>query len=497
MEPITSPQNTLTQDTSTQNFDVIIVGAGLSGIGAAHYIQERCPNRSYTILEMRDSIGGTWDLFRYPGIRSDSDMYTLGYAFRPWKESKAIADGPSILKYIKDTAKDEGIDQKIQYKRKVIAADWSSEQQQWNIQVENIETGEVLMLACNFLFMCSGYYNYKEGYMPNFEGVEDYQGELVHPQKWPEDLDYSDKKIIVIGSGATAVTLVPELAKKANHVIMLQRSPTYIISKPSLDFFASIFKRILPNKVAYSFNRWRNVIMSLLFYKLSRSKPNFVKKLIKSGVKKALGKDYNVEKHFSPTYNPWDQRLCLVPDDDLFNAINTGKAEMVTDHIDTFTEKGIQLKSGQELEADIIVTATGLKLLLVGGMKLSVDGQLIKPSEHYMYRGMMFSDIPNMAISLGYTNASWTLKTDLTCAYVCRLLNHMHKTGAKSCTPRIDKSKVEDEPLLDFNSGYVLRALKYLPKQGTKKPWKLNQNYPLDILNIKYSSLRDEALEYK
>ena len=497
MEPITSPQNTFTKDTSTQNFDVIIVGAGLSGIGAAHYIQERCPDRSYTILEMRDSIGGTWDLFRYPGIRSDSDMYTLGYAFRPWKESKAIADGPSILKYIKDTAKDEGIDQKIQYKSKVIEANWSSAKQQWIIKKAHTDTGEVTELTCNFLFMCSGYYNYKSGYMPDFEGVTNYKGQLVHPQKWPEDLDYTDKKMIVIGSGATAVTLVPELAKKADSVVMLQRSPTYIVSKPSLDFFASIFKKVFPGKLAYSFNRWRNVIMSLLFYKLSRSKPNFTKKLIKSGIKKSLGKDYDVDKHFSPTYNPWDQRLCLVPDDDLFNAIKSGKAEMVTDHIDTFTEKGIKLKSGQELEADIVVTATGLRMLLMGGMKLCVDGERVNTSEHYMYRGMMVSDVPNLAISIGYTNASWTLKTDLTCAYVCRLLNHMSKNGFKSCTPKVDKDNIEDEPLLDFNSGYVLRALKYLPKQGSKKPWKLNQNYPLDVLNIKYSSLKDKALEYK
>lgn len=478
-------------------FDVIIVGAGLSGIGAAHYLKTRCPDRSFTVLEMRPSMGGTWDLFRYPGIRSDSDMYTLGYAFRPWKEAKAIADGPAILKYIKDTAHEDGTDQKIRYRQKVIGAHWSSEKAQWKIEAQNPESGEISRYACNFLFLCSGYYSYEEGYTPEFEGRESFKGQIIHPQKWTEDINYEGKKIIVIGSGATAVTLVPELAKKAESVVMLQRSPTYIVSKPSKDFFAGIFRKILPTKLAYSFNRWRNVLVSLLFYKLSRSKPNFVKKLIKQGVRRSLGKDYDVETHFSPGYNPWDQRLCLVPDDDLFQAIKSGKAEMVTDHINRFTEKGILLKSGKELEADIIVTATGLKMAVLSGTKFTVNGKDIHLPEHYMYRGMMISDIPNLAVSIGYTNASWTLKTDLTCAYVCRLLNHMRKTGTRSCTPRVDKNNINDEPLLDFNSGYVLRALDTLPKQGSKKPWKLNQNYPLDVLNIKYSSLKDKALEFK
>ncbi len=491
----------ISEDKSTtsnpQYFDVIIVGAGLSGIGAAHYVQDRCPDRSYAILEMRASMGGTWDLFRYPGIRSDSDMYTLGYAFRPWKEAKAIADGPAILKYIKDAAKEEGIDKKIQYNRKIIGASWSSDLAQWTIDVENTETSEILQYTCNFLFMCSGYYSYDEGYTPDFVGMGDYKGRIVHPQKWTDDIEYADKKVIVIGSGATAVTLVPELAKKAKLVTMLQRSPTYIVSKPSMDFLANLFRRMLPEKIAYSINRWRNVLMGLFFYKLSRSKPNFVRKLIVKGVSNALGKDYDVATHFTPSYNPWDQRLCMVPDDDLFAAIKSGKAEMVTDQIETFTEKGIRLKSGQELEADMVVTATGLRLKVLNGMKFSIDNKPVHLPDHYMYRGMMISDIPNFAISIGYTNASWTLKTDLTCTYVCRLLNRMRKTKTKSCTPRVTRETMQDEPLLDFNSGYVLRALDSLPKQGSKKPWKLNQNYPLDTMTIKYSSLKDKVLEYR
>ncbi|MEO1651934.1 MAG: NAD(P)/FAD-dependent oxidoreductase [Bacteroidota bacterium] len=496
METQVSSQSPAMEPDNLQYFDVIIVGAGLSGIGAAHYIQKRCPNKSYALLEMRSSMGGTWDLFRYPGIRSDSDMYTLGYAFRPWKEAKAIADGPSILKYIKDTASDEGIDKNIQYQRKVIDAAWDSKEAKWFITTENPETQEKNQYACNFLFMCSGYYSYKEGYTPDFKGTQDFKGTIVHPQKWPEDLNYDQQKVIVIGSGATAVTLVPEMAKRAEKVTMLQRSPTYIVAKPSRDFFANIFRKTLPSKLAYSINRWRNVLMGLLFYKLSRSRPNFVKGLIKKGVRKSLGKDYDVDTHFNPKYNPWDQRLCLVPDEDLFAAIKAGKADVVTDHIDHFTEKGIRLKSGQELEADLVVTATGLKLSVLDGMTLRVDGKEVHYPDHFMYRGMLISDIPNLAISIGYTNASWTLKTDLTCEYVCRLINEMDKTNTKSITPRI-KEDINEEPLLDFNSGYVLRSINQLPRQGHKKPWKLNQNYPLDVLNIKYSSLKDKALEFK
>lgn len=478
-------------------FDVLIIGAGLSGIGAAHFIQTRCPNRTYAILEMRDTIGGTWDLFRYPGIRSDSDMYTLGYSFRPWKEAKAIADGASILNYIRETAREEKIEEKIQFHREVKSASWSSQQARWTLKVRNPQSGEILSYACNFLLMCSGYYNYNEGYTPAFRGTEHFKGVIIHPQKWPKDLDYQDKKVIVIGSGATAVTLVPAMAEKAASVIMLQRSPTYIVSMPAKDWLGNILRRLLPSKWSYGLNRWRNLLSSLAFYKLSRSKPNFTKNLIKKGVKKALGKNYDVDTHFSPDYKPWDQRLCLVPDGDLFEAINSGKVEMVTDHIESFTPQGLRLKSGKELEADIVVTATGLQIKLIGGMTLQVDGQDIHLPNHYMYRGLMLSGVPNLAAALGYTNASWTLKTDLSCAYVCRLLNHMDKHGLKSCTPQVDKNNISDEPIIDFNSGYVLRALHEAPKQGSVKPWKLHQNYPLDIINFKYSSLNSKELEFK
>lgn len=489
--------------TQKNHFDVLIIGAGLSGIGAAHYIQTRCPDRSYAILEMRDAIGGTWDLFRYPGIRSDSDMYTLGYAFRPWKEAKAIADGSSILNYIRQTAIDEEIDKKIQFNRRLVLANWDSQEKVWNIETVSTNkatrTDETIHYSCNFLLMCSGYYNYDEGYTPDFEGFDDFEGRIVHPQKWTSDIEYQNKKVVVIGSGATAVTLVPELAKKAKLVTMLQRSPTYIISQPSKDKIADFFRKIFPSKIAYEFNRWKNVLFNLFFYKLAIKNPNFVKKYIKTQTRKTLGKNYDVDTHFTPKYDPWQQRLCLVPDNDLFDSIKQKKAEIITDTIEKFTKKGILLTSGKELETDLIVTATGLKLDIMSGMTLKKDNKKLELPNHYMYRGMMFSDIPNMAICVGYTNASWTLKTDLTCVYVCRLLNHMKKNNFEVCTPHLTQELEDtfsDEPILDFNSSYVLRSIDALPKQGSKIPWKLNQNYPLDIMTIKYSSLKDEALQY-
>ncbi|MCR9287910.1 MAG: NAD(P)/FAD-dependent oxidoreductase [Bacteroidetes bacterium] len=477
--------------------DVLIVGAGLSGIGAAHHIQTKCPDRTYAILEARPTMGGTWDLFRYPGIRSDSDMYTLGYAFRPWKEQKAIADGPSILNYIKETAESDGSDQKIRYNHKVKNATWSSKTAQWTVEVEQIDSGEMIEIACNFLFMCSGYYRYEAGFTPDFKGREDFEGRIVHPQKWTSDINYEDKKVVVIGSGATAVTLVPELAKKAKLVTMLQRSPTYIMNAPSIDPIASFLRKILPNKLAYFLSRWKNILMGILFYKVARSKPNFTSKLLKAGVKKAVSKEIDINKHFTPKYKPWDQRLCLVPDSDLFEAINKGKATIVTDHIEKFTKEGIQLESGEHLEADIIVTATGLKMQLLGNMELTVDEKPINYGDLYAYRGMMFNDVPNMAMAFGYTNASWTLKSDLTCEYVCRLLNHMKATGTKVVTPRQNDPNFEEEPIIDFNSGYVLRELDKLPKQGTKRPWKVFQNYLLDVFNFRFSKLEDGFLEFK
>lgn len=477
--------------------DVIIVGAGLSGVGAAHYIQDRCPERSYTILEARSAMGGTWDLFRYPGIRSDSDMFTLGYAHRPWRDPKAIADGPSILKYIQDLAEEEGIDKNIQYNFKVKSASWSSENAQWTVATEQTETKEIVQFTCNFLFMCSGYYSYDAGYTPDFKNLDQYKGNFVHPQEWTENIEYAGKKVIVIGSGATAITLVPELAKEAEKVVMLQRSPTYLISKPSEDKVANFLRRWLPAKMAYFLIRWRNILLGILFFNLSRSKPNFMKKLFIAGIKKELGPDYDVSKHFTPTYNPWDQRVCLVTNSDLFAAIKEDKVEMVTDHIEAFTEKGIKLKSGAELKADLIVSATGLQLKFMAGMEITVDNQKISPPDLLAYRGMMFNNVPNLAMSTGYTNASWTLKTDLTCEYVCRLLNHMKKTGTKQCIARTNGEPMEKEPLLDFNSGYVLRSIDNFPKQGSKHPWKLHQNYAKDIFNFRYSSLKDKVLEFK
>ncbi len=479
-----------------EHFDVIIVGAGLSGIGAAHHILKKCPGKSFVILEGRGAIGGTWDLFRYPGIRSDSDMYTLGYSFKPWEAAEAIADGPAILSYIKETARDDGVDDKIQFHHKVKHALWSSEQNQWTLTIENSDDHSTSSLSCNFLFMCSGYYNYEEGYTPEFEGIDAYGGQIVHPQKWPEELVYSGKKVVVIGSGATAVTLVPELAKKASEVIMLQRSPTYILSAPQKDMIANFLKKWLPSKVAYILARWKNIIFTIIFFKLCQVWPRGIKNWLMKGVRKELGEDYDVEKHFGPRYDPWDERLCLVPDSDLFKSINEGKSKVITDHIVKFDKEGIVLESGKKLTADIIVTATGLNLQFMGGMTLEVDGEPMLSQDLYCYRGMMYSNIPNLAQAFGYTNASWTLKCDLTCEYVCRILNYMDSHGLKKVTPRVIE-KLEETPFLDLKSNYIKRSEDILPKQGAKRPWRLYQNYFLDIFNFRFSSLKDKYLEYR
>ena len=478
-----------------EHFDVIVVGAGLSGIGAAYHVQRDCPRKSYVILEGRDAIGGTWDLFRYPGIRSDSDMYTLGYAFKPWREAKAIADGPSIRKYVRETAAENGIDKNIRYRHMVKRASWSSETARWTVEAETGAEKRVVTFTCNFLFMCSGYYSYASGHDPVFPGRESFTGEIVHPQFWPENLDYKNKKVVVIGSGATAVTLVPEMAKDAAHVTMLQRSPTYVVSAPAEDALANWLRARLPARLAYAMVRWRNVLFGMYFFNLSRKKPEKVKQYLLKLVTNELGPDYDVKTHFTPRYNPWDQRLCLVPDSDLFQSIKTGKASVVTDTIDTFTPKGIRLKSGKELEADIIVTATGLKLELLGGMQVVVDGVAKNLARAMSYKGMMYSDVPNLASAFGYTNASWTLKCDLTCEYVCRLLNHMDTKAMPIATPLRDAS-VAEAPWLDFSSGYVQRALEILPRQGTEKPWKLYQNYALDLVTLRYGKIEDGTLKF-
>ncbi len=479
-----------------EHFDVLVVGAGLSGIGAGYHLQTHCPDRSYAILEGRERMGGTWDLFRYPGIRSDSDMYTLGYAFRPWEEAKAIADGPSILKYVQDTARDHGIANKIRYGHRVKRAAWSSGDARWTICVERGESNEIVQFSCNFLFMCSGYYRYDQGYTPEFTGMARFKGRIVHPQQWGNDVEYAGKRVLVIGSGATAVTLVPELAKTAAHVTMLQRSPTYVVARPSQDGMANWLRRWLPAKLAYGITRWKRVLLGMYFFDLCKRKPARAKALLLGGVRAWLGPAFDVAKHFTPRYNPWEQRLCLVPDGDFFKAINANRASVVTDEIETFTETGLKLSSGAEIEADLIVTATGLNLQVLGDLQLSVDGAPVDLAKTLNYKGMMFSDVPNLASSFGYTNASWTLKCDLTCEYVCRLLNHMKQHGLNQCTPRNTDPSVTGEPWIDFSSGYVQRSLALFPQQGSRAPWKLRQNYARDIMTLRYGSLDDGAMVF-
>jgi cation diffusion facilitator CzcD-associated flavoprotein CzcO len=479
---------------TSEHFDVLIVGAGLSGIGAGYHLQKNCPDRSYVILEGRDAIGGTWDLFRYPGIRSDSDMYTLGYAFKPWTEAKAIADGPSILNYVRETARENGIDQRIRFGHQVKRAAWSSDEAAWTVEAEH--GGQAVRITCSFLFLCGGYYSYEGGYTPDFAGTERFRGQIVHPQKWPEGLDYAGKKVVVIGSGATAVTLAPEMAKQAAHVTMLQRSPTYMASRPAEDAFANKLREKLPAKLAYSIIRWRNVLFGMYFYNVARKKPEAVKARLIEMVRQQLGPDYDVGTHFTPRYNPWDQRLCLVPDNDMFEAIKRGATSVVTDEIETFTETGLKLKSGAELEADVVVTATGLNLQVMNGVEFTVDGQKLEPARTLSYKGMMYRDVPNLASSFGYTNASWTLKCDLTCEYVCRLLNHMKRTGTTMCVPRNSDPTITEEPWLDFSSGYVQRTIDKFPKQGSKAPWKLHQNYALDLMNLRFSKVEDGVMTF-
>ena len=477
-----------------EHLDVLIVGAGLSGIGAGYHLQTRCPRRSYAILEGRDSIGGTWDLFRYPGIRSDSDMYTLGYSFRPWKEAKAIADGPSILRYVRDTASEHGIDRRIRYGHQVKRASWSSRDSRWTVEAER--GGELVRLTCEFLFLCGGYYKYSEGHTPEFPGMARFAGRIVHPQKWTGDIAYEGKRVIVIGSGATAVTLVPELAKKAAHVTMLQRSPTWVVARPSEDGMANWLRRWLPPMAAYGITRWKKVLLQQYFFNLCRRSPARARMLILGGVRAYLGRDYDVATHFTPRYNPWEQRMCLVPDADLFRAIRAKKASVVTDQIETFTENGIKLRSGTELEADLVVTATGLNLEVLSGLELTVDGTRVEPPKTFNYKGLMYSGVPNLASSFGYTNASWTLKCDLTCEYVCRLLNYMEKHGYRQCTPRNSDPTLAEEPWVDFSSGYIRRSLHLFPKQGSKAPWKLHQNYARDIMTLRFGRINDGVLDF-
>ena len=476
--------------------DVLVVGAGISGIGAGYHLQTLCPDRSYAIVEARSEIGGTWDLFRYPGVRSDSDMHTLGYSFRPWTDPKAIAAGPTILRYLRDTAREYGIDRKIRFGLRVVRADWSSRDACWTVRMRGADGGAESSIRCGFLFMCSGYYDYAAGYQPDFPGQERFAGRIVHPQQWPEDLDCAGKRVVVIGSGATAVTLVPALAEKAAHVIMLQRSPTWMVARPSIDPIATRLRRRLPLRLALLLTRWKNVLLGMYVFRLCRKDPERMRKLLLGGVRNALGPDADIATHFTPRYNPWEQRLCLVPDGDFFQAVASGRAAVVTDQIESFTETGVSLRSGAELAADVIVSATGLKLAMLGHAELNVDGRRIEASSTVNYKGLMYSGVPNLANTFGYTNASWTLKADLTAQYVCRLLNHMRKTGARQCQPPAAGPGTALLPWVDFSSGYFQRATDQLPRQGIARPWKLNQNYLSDLVAMRFGSVNDGVMQF-
>jgi monooxygenase len=475
--------------------DILIVGAGISGIDAAYHLQTALPRKTYAILEARDAIGGTWDLFRYPGVRSDSDMYTLGFPFRPWQADEAIAGGPAIWNYIRDTAAQFGIDRHIRLGHRMIRASWSSADARWTVEAQTKNRG-IVRLVCRFLYMCSGYYSYEKGFNPEFPGMNRFQGQFVHPQQWPESLDYAGKRIIVIGSGATAVTLVPALAKLAEHVTMLQRSPSYVVTRPTKDAMAIWMHRHLPEGIAAKVTKWKNVLYSITMFYLARTKPETIKDLILKGIRQQLHPDYDVKRHFTPRYNPWDQRICLVPDGDLFAAIRSGRVEVVTDTIAEVVQSGVRLSSGTTLPADIIVAATGLVVKLMGGAEILVDGVPAKFNEKMVYKGAMFSGIPNLALAFGYTNNSWTLRCDLTARFVCRLLKYMDRKGFSICVPKLPEPSVNPEPLLDFSSGYVRRADGVLPRQGQKAPWRVPQNYVKDLAAFTFGSVSDGTMNF-
>jgi cation diffusion facilitator CzcD-associated flavoprotein CzcO len=482
---------------AVEHFDVLIVGAGLSGVGAAALLHQRRPGKSYAILEGRAASGGTWDLFRYPGVRSDSDMHTLGYSFKPWTQAKAIADGPSILDYVRATAAEYDVERHVRYRHRVVRASWSSEQALWTVEAERGEAGERVRFTCNLLYMCAGYYSYRQGHAPAFANAEAFEGRVVHPQAWPDDLDYAGKRVAIIGSGATAMTLVPAMAKTAAQVTMVQRSPTYVVSRPDEDGVANLLRRLLPAKWAYGLTRWKNVALQQFFYRQTRAKPEKVKALLLAGVRKALGPDYDVETHFTPRYNPWDQRLCLVPNADLFDAIRSGKASVVTGPIEGFAKSGIRMASGEEIAADVIVTATGLELVVLGETAFEVDGVPVDFGRTWTYKGMMYSDVPNLVSTFGYINASWTLRADLTAEYVCRLLAHMDETGARQATPRLRASDrdMPARPWVDgFSAGYMQRTMDRFPRQGDRAPWINPQDYGRDKVMLRTGALEDGAL---
>lgn len=478
------------------HFDIIIIGAGLSGIGAACHFSKNCPDKSYTVFEARDKIGGTWDLFKYPGIRSDSDMHTFSYRFKPWTHHKSISDASTILQYLEETVEEYQLNDKINFNHQMTAVSWSSQQKEWTVHGTDKITAQAVQARCNFLMLCTGYYDYEKGYTPAFKGLDNYQGQFVHPQKWTPDIQYENKEVIVIGSGATAVTLIPAMVEKAMHISMLQRSPSYMISRPLHDPFARIVHRMLPGKLAHFLSRWKNILLSMYLYRVARKYPEKTAEYIQDQVRKELPSNYDLDTHFSPNYKPWDERLCVIPDNDLFQAIKSGKCTMLTDHIDRFTADGILLQSGEEIKADLIISATGLVLKMAGGMKITVDGEEQHFSQLLNYKGLMIENIPNMAAIIGYTNASWTLKADLVCDYVCRLLKYMNENDYIYCTPKTAEKDMVKRPVIDFSSGYIQRGIDVLPKQGDQFPWRLHQNYVKDMIMLKYRKLDDNYLEF-
>jgi cation diffusion facilitator CzcD-associated flavoprotein CzcO len=479
-----------------KHFDVVIIGAGLSGIGAGYRLQTRCPRKRYVIFEARAEIGGTWDLFRFPGVRSDSDMFTFAYPFRTWKGTKVIADGPAILEYLRETAREFGIDRHIRFQHRVLSASWSSEDARWRLEIRTLRNGETVECTCDFLYGCTGYYRYEAGHEPPFPGCERFRGRFVHPQHWPEDLDYAGKRVVIIGSGATAVTMVPAISRTAAHVTMLQRSPSYILSLPTEDPVANLLRRFLPVNAAYHIARWKNIWISIGIYQICRRAPEIARRLLRQAAANTLPRNYEIDTHFNPRYQPWDQRLCIVPDSDLFRSISEGRASVVTGRIDSFTEHGLRLESGEPLEADIIVAATGLQMLALGGVHVAVDGTPVDAGRMFVYKGAMLSNIPNFAFCMGYTNASWTLRADLTSLFVCRLLNHMGRRGYRTCKPVCDPASMQARPLLNLTSGYIARAAASLPKQGVEKPWLVRQNYILDLFTMRLSRMEDGILKF-
>ena len=484
----------------SEHFDIVIIGGGLSGIGAACHLEKNCPGKTYTILESRESVGGTWDLFRYPGVRSDSDMHTLGYSFKPWTQPKAIADGPSILRYIKETAAEYDIEKHIRLKHRVESADWSEKEARWEVTAQSGDTQEPVTIHAQFILVCAGYYDYEKGFTPDFAGMESFSGQTIHPQHWPENLDYAGKRVVVIGSGATAMTLVPSLAEKASHVVMLQRSPTYVVSRPDEDAIANFLRKFLSEKRAYSITRWKNITMQQFFYKRARKAPEKVREVLLKGTRNALGEDFDVDRHFTPRYNPWDQRLCLIPNGDLYESIRKEKVSVVTEKLASFSENGVLLENGEELEADIIVTATGLNLSVYGGVDFKVDGETVDLSRSVSYKGIMCTGLPNVVSTFGYINASWTLRADLIAEYFCRLVQYMDKNEVAEVVPRLDEA---DENMSvrawiqDFSAGYIQRGIHLYPKQGEREPWVNPQDYKRDRALFMKDSIEDSSLVFR